>query len=59
MAFARLAWVIFVFTALPEPVSSYIETLGVVAEASLTLWLLTIGVKRREVARRSDSGQRP
>jgi len=59
MAFARLGWGIFVFNALPEPVSSYIETARLCSESVLNAMASEDRRKRREVARRSDSGQRP
>jgi len=43
MAFAGLGWLIFL-TPLANPLSTYLKVLGFVAEASLMLWLLAMGV---------------
>ena len=43
-AFAGLGWLTFLSPPLANHVSTYIETLGILAEASLMLWLLVIGV---------------
>jgi hypothetical protein len=44
MALAGLGWLAFLFPAVAHKLSAYIEVLGVVAEASLMLWLLVKGV---------------
>lgn len=45
MVFAGLGWLTFLYAPLAEHLSPYIEVLGIVAEASLMLWLLVMGVK--------------
>jgi hypothetical protein len=47
MVFAGLGWLVFLSPALAKYLSPYVEVLGVVAEASLMLWLLVIGVNIR------------
>jgi Domain of unknown function (DUF4386) len=44
MALAGLGWLIFLLPPLVNHMSSYIEGLGIVAEGSLMLWLLIVGV---------------
>jgi hypothetical protein len=44
MALAGLGWLAFLFPNLPHYLSLYIEGLGIVAEASLMLWLIVMGV---------------
>lgn len=43
MAFAGVGWLIFL-TPLAKPLTTYLEVLGIVAEASLCLWLVVKGV---------------
>jgi hypothetical protein len=47
MALAGLGWLAFVFPALPQLLSLSIEGFGIVAEASLMLWLIVMGVDDR------------
>jgi hypothetical protein len=44
MVFAGLAWLAFLFPKVARHLSIYIEGLGILAEASLMLWLLVMGV---------------
>jgi hypothetical protein len=44
MALAGLGWLAFLFPALARYLSIYIEGLGILAEASLMLWLIVMGV---------------
>lgn len=45
MVLAGLGWLAFMLPGLPHFLSVAIEALGIVAEASLMLWLLVMGVK--------------
>jgi len=45
MVLAGLGWLTFLYAPLADHLSPYIEVIGIVAEASLMLWLLVIGVK--------------
>lgn len=56
MMFAGFGWLIFLSPPLEDQLSSYIEVPGVLAEGSLMLWLLVMGVnvtKWEEAATRS------
>jgi len=44
MELAGLGWLAFLLPVIAKPLSLYIEVLGIVAEASLMLWLLVKGV---------------
>jgi hypothetical protein len=44
MVFAGLGWLIFLSPSLPNYLGNVIEALGIVAEGSLMLWLLVVGV---------------
>lgn len=44
LALAGLGWLAFLLPVIAKPLSLYIEVLGIVAEASLMLWLLVKGV---------------
>ncbi len=44
MSFAGLGWLIFLAPPLANALLSYLEVLGILAEASLMLWLLVMGV---------------
>jgi Domain of unknown function (DUF4386) len=44
MVFAGIGWLAFLFPPVAKHLSLYIEILGILAEASLMLWLLLIGV---------------
>jgi hypothetical protein len=48
MAFAGLGWLLFMSPPIARDLSLCIEVLGVVAEASLMLWLLVMGVNVRQ-----------
>ena len=45
MALAGLGWLAFLLPTLPKYLSFSIEGLGILAEASLMLWLIVMGVK--------------
>jgi hypothetical protein len=44
MVFAGVGWLAFLFPAVARHLSIYIEGLGILAEVSLMLWLLVMGV---------------
>jgi hypothetical protein len=44
MALSGLGWLTFLSPSLANRLLAYIEVLGIIAEASLTLWLLVKGV---------------
>ena len=44
MVFAGLGWLTFLYAPLADHLFPYIEVLGVIAEVSLMLWLLVMGV---------------
>jgi Domain of unknown function (DUF4386) len=61
MAFACLGWLAFLLPAVPNYLSLAIEVLGFLAELSLCLWLLVMGVnverwKQQASAARSSEG---
>ena len=45
MVLAGVGWLAFLYAPLAERLYPYIAVLGIVAEASLMLWLLVMGVK--------------
>jgi hypothetical protein len=45
MALAGLGWLVFLLPTLPKYLSFSIEGLGILAEASLMIWLIVMGVK--------------
>jgi hypothetical protein len=47
MVLAGVGWLAFLSPAVQHSLSLYIEILGIVAEASLMLWLLAVGVNER------------
>jgi hypothetical protein len=47
MVLAGLGWLVFLLPQLADQLSLYVEVLGVVAEASLMLWLVVFGVNVR------------
>ena len=59
MALAGLGWLMFLSPRLANHLLTYIKVLGILAEASLMLWLLVKGVKfndgRSRPARRGNS----
>jgi hypothetical protein len=56
MVLAGLGWLIFLSPSLPNSIANAIEALGVLAEASLMLWLLLMGVNER---RWNEQANRP
>jgi Domain of unknown function (DUF4386) len=56
MAFAGLGWLAFLSAPIAKSLSLYIEVLGILAEASLMLWLLVMGVN---VQRWKEQAQAP
>ncbi len=59
VAFAGLGWLTFLSPLLANYLSTYIEVLGVLAEGSLMLWLLVIGVNtHRWKEQASAAGER-
>jgi Domain of unknown function (DUF4386) len=57
VAFAGLGWLTFLSPPLANYLYTYIQVLGVLAEASLMLWLLVIGVNaQRWIERASTAG---
>ena len=44
MALAGLGWLVFLYPSLPHYLTISIEALGIIAEASLMLWLIVMGV---------------
>jgi hypothetical protein len=58
MILAGFGWIAFLFPTVAHNLSLYIEVLGVVAEASLMLWLLVMGVNAqrwKEQARAAEA----
>jgi hypothetical protein len=59
MAFAGLGWLAYLFPTVAHHLSLYIDGVGVVAEASLMLWLVVMGVNvQRWMAQASLAGDR-
>ena len=59
VAFAGLGWLTFLSPPLANYLSPYIQMLGVLAEGSLMLWLLVIGVNaQRWKDQASAAGER-
>jgi hypothetical protein len=56
MALAGLGWLIFLLPSLPNYLANAIEALGILAEASLMLWLLVMGVDEQ---RWKEQAERP
>jgi hypothetical protein len=56
MAFAGLGWLIFLSPSLANYIANAIEALGILAEASLMLWLLVLGVNEQ---RWNEQANRP
>jgi hypothetical protein len=56
MVIAGVGWLIFTAPSLPNYLTNAIEVLGVLAEASLMLWLLVMGVNEQ---RWNDQANRP
>src|SRR5208283_5049530 len=55
MAFAGVGWLIFL-SPLGHPLSTYLKVLGFVAEMSLMLWLLLMGVNIPKRKRKQELG---
>jgi hypothetical protein len=58
MVFAGLGWLLFLLPSLANDLANAIEALGILAEGSLMLWLLVLGVNEQrwsEQANRPDS----
>ncbi len=55
IALAGVGWLIFLSPPTADAVSTYLEVLGFVAEASLMLWLLVIGVNVQQWQRVSSN----
>ena len=53
MALAGLGWLVFLAPPLAALLLTYLEILGVLAEALLMLWLLVIGVNVKEWEKRA------
>ena len=57
IALAGLGWLTFLWPPLAAYLLTYLEVLGILAEASLMLWLLVIGVNsQRWIERASAAG---
>jgi hypothetical protein len=57
MMLAGLGWLAFMLPGLPHSLSLAIEALGIVAEASLMLWLVVMGVKTERWKQRSSAAK--
>jgi hypothetical protein len=55
LALAGLGWLTFLWPPLANSLSTYIEVLGVLAEASLMLWLLVMGVNEQRWRERASA----
>ena len=55
MALAGLGWLIFLSPPLANALLTYLEVLGILAEASLMLWLLVIGVNAQRWTERASA----
>jgi Domain of unknown function (DUF4386) len=55
MALAGLGWLIFLWPPLANSLLTYLEVLGFLAEASLMLWLLVIGVNAQRWKQRASA----
>jgi hypothetical protein len=58
MALAGLGWLIFLLPNLPHSVSVCIEAFGILAEGSLMLWLVVMGVNLQQWRRQSAQQDR-
>jgi len=56
MAFAGLGWLIFL-SPLANRLSAYLKILGFLAEVSLMLWLLVMGVNIPKRKRKQELGE--
>jgi hypothetical protein len=59
MALAGLGWLAFLILAIAHSLSLYIEVLGIVAEASLMLWLIGKGVNVERWKEQANAPRRP
>jgi hypothetical protein len=59
MACAGVGWLAFLIPVIAHNFSLYIEILGVVAEASLMLWLIVMGVNVERWKEQADGAGRP
>jgi len=59
MAFAGLGWLAFLIPAVVHNLSLYIEVLGVVEEASLMLWLISMGVNVQRWKEQANAAAKP
>jgi hypothetical protein len=57
MVLAGLGWLAFMLPGLPHFLSVAIEAVGIVAEASLMLWLVVMGVKTERWKQRSSAAK--
>ena len=57
MAFAGLGWLVFLAPPLANDLSTYIEILGVLAEGSLMLWLIVMGVNAERWNERASAAE--
>jgi hypothetical protein len=59
MAFAGLGWLAFLIPVIANNLSIYIEILGIVAEVSLMLWLIVMGVNVERWKEQAHGAERP
>jgi hypothetical protein len=59
MAFAGLGWLAFLIPVIAPNLSIYVEILGIVAEASLMLWLVVMGVNLERWKEQAHAAERP
>jgi hypothetical protein len=57
MVFAGLGWIAFLLPAVARHLSIYIEGLGILAEVSLMLWLLVMGVNVQRWKQQASSAR--
>jgi hypothetical protein len=55
MALAGVGWLAFLSPTVEHFLSLYIETLGIIAEASLMLWLIVMGVSERRLKKGANA----
>ena len=58
MAFAGVGWLAFLSPAIAQHLAIYIEGLGVLAEASLMLWLIVRGVNEQRWSEQATAARR-
>jgi hypothetical protein len=58
MAFAGVGWLAFLSPAIAQHLAIYIEGLGVLAEASLMLWLIVRGVNEQRWSEQAATARR-